>query len=221
MKNAFKMTLSALALVAMTAVSASAATLSGVFNVKVVNQTNLNSAQSQATISNFNTYYNAGADGVNRDMFTYTGDLFFGPGAATIATWLATGTPGGVNGLDATVGGKQLSKGNINTGTATTSFFLFEYVGNLIAGDFTIGHDDGVAVLDDDNLLGGFVGPNSFRVTGVPDFTGGKFELLYVATNNNPSRLEVDFAPIPLPAGGVLLLTALAGVAALRRRKAA
>ncbi len=223
MKHVVKTTLGAIALVAMTAVSAAAATLTGTFAVQVVNKTNLNSTQSQATRANFDAFYNAATDNVTRDDFTYTGDLFFGttgPNTTTISQFLATGSNPGTNDINATVGGLQLSKGSIGNGTATTTFFLFT-LANLGAGDFTIRHDDGIAVFDDGVRIGGNNGPTSVKTTVVKGFTGGKFELLYVATNSNPSILEVNFAPIPLPAGGLLLLTALGGIAALRRRKAA
>ena len=215
-----KNVISALALGLMAALPASAATVSGTFNVKVVNQTNLNSTQSEATIGNFNTYYGLGSDGANRDTFTYTGDLFFGDSAATIASWLATNATGIVAGLDATVGGKLLSACCIDAtpnGTATTTFFLFEGVGNFGASDFVITHDDGIAVYDDGVWIGGNNGPTSKVTTYVNGFNGGAFSLLYVATNGNPSILKV--AAVPLPAGGLLLIGAIGGLAALRRRK--
>lgn len=220
MKNAFKTTLGALAIVAVSAVSAAAATLSGTFTVQVVNKTNLTSAQSQATRANFDTYFNAASDNVTKDTFTYTGALdfaTFGGDSTTIAQWLASNVPG-TEDINGTVGRLQLSKANINNGTATSTFFLFT-LANLGATNFSIDHDDGIAVFDDGVRIGGNNGPTSQVTTAVNGFNGGKFELLYVATNSNPSVLRVS--AVPVPAAGFLLLGALGGLAALRRRKAA
>ena len=223
MKNAFKTTLSALAIVAVSAVSAAAATtLSGTFTVQVVNKTGLNSAQSEATRANFDTYFNAATDNVTKDTFTYTGALdfaTFGANTTTIAQWLASNVPG-TEDINATVGGKQLSKADINNGSATSTFFLFT-LASLGATNFSIDHDDGIAVFDDGVRIGGNNGPTSQVTTAVNGFNGGKFELLYVATNGNPSVLKVNATAVPVPAAGFLLLGALGGLAALRRRKAA
>lgn len=204
--------------------SAQAAVLNGTFSVTAVNVTNLNSAESQATRANYdaalaNTL--GGGDSFSQfDAFTYTGALSFGPGADTISNWLGTGTPGGVSGLDG-IGGLTLSSGNINNGTATTTFFLFSLPA-LGPSDFTVRHDDGIAIFDDGALIGGLVGPTSVKTTKVNGFNGGAFDVLYVATNNNPSILNVDASPVPLPAPFALLAAAMAGLGAMRlRRKAA
>lgn len=219
MKNALKTTLGALALVAVSAVSAGAATLSGLFNVTVAQLTSQNSSQSEATLTNFNLA-NAGPVA---SSFTYDGALNFGTNnqndSTTIASWLSTGG-GTVTWIGTDIGGNQLSKDDINKGTATTTFFLFERI-LADATNFTIQHDDGIAVFDDGSRIGGRNGPTSQVTTNVNGFNGGKFGLLYVATNGDPSVLRVNATVVPLPAGGVLLLTAFAGLAALRRRKAA
>jgi hypothetical protein len=203
-----------------------AATMSGTFDVRAVNITNVNSTQSQATMANFN---NALLSGVS-DVFTYIGSLNFSTnagGATTVASWLATGVAnsvgGSVVGLDSALSTKQLSKGNINNGTATTTFFLFTAKSYVGAADFSVRHDDGIAVYDDNARIGGFLGPNSVRTTEVDGFDGGKFSILYVATNSDPSILKVDatLAPVPLPAALPLLAAGLGGLAMLRRRRKA
>lgn len=201
---------------------ASAAVLSGTFKVEVVNVTNLNSSQSEATMANFNTYYSPGDS--SSDTFTYTGELDFGTfdgsDSTTIADWLASGS-GVVSDLD--IGGLTLSTPDINSGTATTTFFKFTLDGGaLTAGDFTVIHDDGFAIFSDGTREGGLNGPTSQKTTNVA-FDAGEFSLLYVATNGDPSVLNVDFEAVPVPAalplfaGGLGLL----GLARRRRKQAA
>jgi hypothetical protein len=209
-------------------VVAGAATLSGSFTVSAVNVKDMSSIDSQATIGNYNTALGGGFGAYTSDVFTYTGDLDFrvgGPQTAspyTISDWLNTGT-GIVDGLDAVLAGLQLSFPDINSGNATTTFFLFTLNAILSPGDFTVTHDDGIAIYDDGILLGGTLGPIGETTTNVNGFDGGVFSILYVATNGNPSILEVDTtaAPVPLPAGGLLLLSGLGAMAFARRRRAA
>ncbi|MEM8797350.1 MAG: PEP-CTERM sorting domain-containing protein [Pseudomonadota bacterium] len=202
---------------------ASAATLSGTFDVVVANLTGLNSAESEANLANFN---NAVANG-DTTTFTYTGDIDFGTfdgtDATTIADWLATG-PGAIGGApDAGVLGQQLSSPNINNGTATSTFFQFTLQGPLGASDFTVVHDDGVALFDDGAFLGGNPGPTSQVTTPVAGFNGGEFSFVYVATNGDPSVLNVDVTPVPLPAAFPLLAggIGLLGFLTWRRKRAA
>ncbi len=220
-----KTTIIAAATVALLAVAgtAHAATLGGTFAVTAVNVTGVNRAQSEATELAFNNALN-GLSGTiaGSDTFMYSGKLSFetlGGNDTTIGEWLGTGVGGSVSGLD--IGGLQLSKSNIDNNSATTTFFLFERLADLGAGSFTVTHDDGIAVFDDGAFLGGLKGPTVKKVTPVGGFTGGKFSILYVATNNNPSILNVDanVAPVPLPAALPLLAAGLAGLGFMRLRR--
>ena len=219
-----KGTFGALAGAAMLAgtVAASAATLTGTFTVQAANVTNLNSTQSRATLANFNTAFGGGFGNGVTDTFTYTGSLNFGTSdgsdATTVQQWLDTGG-GAISGLEAALGNRQLSKPSISTGDATTTFFSF--VMNIVnpVTKFDVRHDDGMTIFDDGTLLGGFQNPTAARDTSVLGFDGGEFRIIYVATNGDPSILEVS--AVPLPAGGLLLLTALGGFAAVRRKRKA
>ncbi|MEO1656833.1 MAG: hypothetical protein AAFR65_03860 [Pseudomonadota bacterium] len=194
------------------------------FDVTVVNVTNLSSSESQAEMADYNAaFLDASAQS---DTFVYQGELDFrtsdGTDATTIGDWLATGG-GTVTGLDGTVADLQLSKPNINNGTATTTFFFFELQGTAAAGDVAVTHDDGFAIFEDDAFLGGVLGPVSETFTLVQNYNGGEFDLLYVATNGDPSILEVDLSPVPVPAALPLFVggMSLFGIASRRRRKAA
>lgn len=208
-------TLAAAIAAAMTfAGAAGAATLNGLFNVQVAQITGANSSESEATVANLIFALTSG----DFDVFTYDGVLDFGTfdgnDGTTIASWLATGG-GAVSGLD--IGGLTLSEPSIGNGTARTTFFVFRTTG-LGPADFTVDHDDGMAIFDDGLRIGGFVGPNTQRTTAVTGFDGGQFDLLYVATNGDPSVLRVDVSPVPVPASLPLLLAGVGGLAALRRR---
>lgn len=205
--------------------AASAATLSGTFDVLVVNVTDMNSSDSKATLANISAAATNGFGPFAADQFTYTGALDFATNdqsdGTTILGWLNSKGSGTVAGLDASVGNLQLSKDNINNGTATTTFFLFALKSLLPAADFVVTHDDGFAIFDGDTRVGGLDGPTAVKTTNVFGFDGGEFSLLYVATNGDPSILHVDATVVPVPATLPLLLAGLGGIALMRRRKAA
>ncbi len=221
----------AIASVALTG-AAQAATLSGVFDVTVVNVTNLNTSESRATIENGEAAFDkamgvdngfGGADSVAVTAdFDFTGALDFGTfdgsDGTTIQQWLDSSTGSTTVWESDDLGGLQLSKDGIGSGTATTSFFYFELVEALGATDFLVSHDDGMAIFDDDVRIGGREGPTVEVITEVLGFDGGTFGLLYVATNGDPSVLNVNATPVPLPAGMPLLLAGLGGLALMRRR---
>lgn len=206
--------------------AASAATLNGTFNVTAVNVSGVNSAQSEASLANFNAALAGSLGTLNGfDDFVYTGDLFFGTSnsnnSTTIAQWLATGTSGGVSGLDG-IGGLTQSTPNINNGSATTTFFLFTLNTAFPGADFNVRHDDGFAVYSGTTRIGGVLGPTQVLNSTVTGFGGGPLSFLYVATNGDPSIFEVSAVNVvPVPAALPLLLAGLGGLALLRRRKAA
>ncbi|RYH05909.1 VPLPA-CTERM sorting domain-containing protein [Tropicimonas sp. IMCC6043] len=84
-------------------------------------------------------------------------------------------------------------------------------------------HDDGISAYDDGVLVSLASAADPTRaITTEFLFNGGDFRLIYAAANGNPEVLSVTTTPIPLPAGGLLLLSGLGGFAAFaRRRKAA
>jgi len=207
------------------AAPAGAATLTGTFDVIAYNATGMNSVDSQATMANFNDVTSNAAT-YTTDTFTWTGSLDFatsdGTDATTVGDWLSTGS-GSPSGLEASFADTQLSSPNINNGSAITTFFLFTLQAVIAAADFTITHDDGVGVYGDGDLIGESVGPNSKKTTYIPGYSGDNLQFLYVATNGDPSILNVEYTPVPVPAALPLMVGGLGllGFAARRKRKAA
>jgi len=198
---------------------------SATFNVTAVNVTNLNGTQSQATTANFDAALagtlGGGSSVYSSDTFTYTGALDFGTSsgtATTIGDWIGSGS-GSESGLDLTFAALKNSKGSIGSTTATSTFYLFEAVGEFTAGTFDIAHDDGVLVVG----VGGVKGPTSERGTRVEGFGGGDLSILYVSTNADPSilRVDSDVAPVPLPAAAWMLLAGMGAIGVAGRRKRA
>ncbi len=171
-------------------------------------------------MTNFTTQY--GALGNRSDDFSYNGTLDFATynynDSTTVASWLSSGT-GSAVGLAAGLGGAQMSKPDINSGTATTTFFLFTLLDSLGSSDFAIKHDDGVGVFENGSLLGGFLGPNGVRTTNVSGYHGGTLQFLYVATNGDPSVFKVNATTVPVPAALPLLVGGLGMMGFVARRK--
>lgn len=218
--------------------SAQAATLSGTFDVRVVNysyDTNQSSSVAIADQSNFDTRFDAAQDGVDRDTFKYTGDLNFfidnlapkNGDAESIADFFLgndDGVPvGSVTGLDASVGALQLSAPTFKT---TTLFEFTEVYSNSF--ETTVTHDDGFSIYDNGVSLFSFSNPTGIRTTpttGTVTFSGGEFKLVYAAANGNPSKLYVEGdgipSPVPLPAPALMLLGGIGALGAIRARKKA
>jgi hypothetical protein len=194
-----------------------AATLNGTFTIDIYHRLNATAAESAASVGNLDA-------GEKVDTITYTGDLSFATSvgsSTTIGSWLATGL-GTVTGLDLVTAGLQLSKANIDDGSATTTFF--DIVGVFASGfNSIVRHDDGITAFDDGAQLATSAEPTTVINTAVNGFDGGVWRLIYAATNSDPSILQVtgDNLPstVPVPAAGFLLFGALGGLAALRRRK--
>lgn len=221
-----KALITASAVAAFMAGSAAATTLSGLFDVTAVNVTGLNSSEAEATKANFDaavagTLGGGGSTVYTSDVFTYNGSLDFRVGppqtaSYTVGQWLGTGT-GTVSDLNAMLSGLQLSSPNINDGSATTTFFYFTLTTPMSVPSFDVTHDDGFQIYEDGVLVGGVNGPTGETNTFVTGFDSGEFSLLYVATNGNPSILEVT--PVPLPAAGWMLLAGVGGLVAMKRRR--
>lgn len=86
---------------------------------------------------------------------------------------------------------------------------LYDGDGNLGTGTFRASAS--AAIL---NAAAGFLGAAS-------SWAGGqRYEMTFLESTGNPQRQNlVTVSPVPLPAGGLLLLTALGGLAWARRRK--
>ncbi|WP_262386594.1 hypothetical protein ROLI_027780 [Roseobacter fucihabitans] len=207
--------------------AAQAATLSGMFEVQVVNfDAGGSSTGARADRTNFDARF-AAADNTRKATFTYNGALdFFIPNPTNqdlekIADFFGSNATGVVSGLDAGVAGLRLSNPTFRT---TTLFSFTEVFSN--AFDTRVTHDDGFTIYDDTVELIGFANPTGIRTTprtGTINFTGGEFNLIYSAANGNPSKLLVEgegISAVPLPASALLLLGAMGGFGVAARRKA-
>ena len=206
------------------ALPAAAATLSGTFDVRVVNfNAGGVAADAKADQANFDARWAAASAG-QKDEFAYSGFIDFHVDnfpkdidAESISEFLATGVGGSVTGLDATVGGLTLS----NPTFQTTTLFEFTLTSSSQAFTFDVVHDDGITAYDDGIADIAFSNPTGVRTTSGGSFDGGQFSLVYAAANGNPSKLHVtNVAPVPLPASSLFLIGGLAAMGAMARRKA-
>lgn len=157
----------------------------------------------------------------------YTGDFWFstndGSDSTTISTWLtsAGGTFANLTSFDDAL---TISDPDIGNGSATTTWFVFEAVG--LAQQFNVDHDDGLQIIDDKTTTI-YSSPQPQTANGFSsdiNWDGGFIQFAYAATNGDPSVFKIagegSVSVVPLPAGGLLLLTGF-GALALRRRKQA
>lgn len=217
-----KKLLSAVALTVAFALPSAAATLSGTFTIDI---RNFSDTASSGAGANVVTQANSAANAANffaqasDVVIKYTGLINFSVLAAqnaptTIAQFLnSAGGSYSVTGGDAAALNSQLSLGNFSTTT------FFQIMGEFGSGDRgTITHDDGITLMQGSTVVASSAPPTSKKFTKF-DPEAGAFTLYYAAANGNPSILNV--ATVPVPAAGFLLIGALGGLVALRRRKTA
>ena len=155
-----------------------------------------------------------GAEGISQSPFNNTG-------LENTQDYFAIG---GVLGSNGALSPVSLFFGIENVQSAFTflwgSIDSYNIVEFLLGGDsvFSFTGDSMIAMLPDGHSDG--TGPN---FEGVALVTFSNFERGFdtVKFTSNQAAFEIGLSPIPLPAGGLLLLGALGGLAALRRRKAA
>lgn len=187
--------------------SAGAATMTGTFDINVYTYNAGGSApNASATVANL----------VGKTLtanVTYTGDIDFmtNGNSTTLADFLGSGTGSYVVNSGSVAG--QMTAG----GFGTTSLFD---ITSTITGSYkaVATHDDGLSVYNNGSL----VADSSYPTSAIPtpfNLTSGSLRMIYSAANGNPEQLNVQLSPVPVPAGGILLLSALGGVAALRRKK--
>lgn len=119
---------------------------------------------------------------------------------------------------------------NTSNTPATLTYNTLQTVFNILWGSvddyntitFTQGDNSTVSFVGTTiaNAIGGLTSNGgNYEVTALvnfTDFAGGGFKSVAFSTTQN--SFEFALAPVPLPAGGLLLLGAVGGLAALRRR---
>lgn len=190
-------------------------------------------------------FYDVGGYGQFLNPLTITGSPLADSNAAVLGFLAGNPTPDATFTTAAIGYGRQnistlanfLGAGSVIEGDGATSFLgsILTFTGKIKLApginEFVVFSDDGF-LLYIDNVLAGFYDglrpprPSDFVVEGGD--TGGivDFSLIYYEGSQIEAALDVSLngkilAPVPLPAGGLLLLGALGGIAALRRRKTA
>ena len=120
----------------------------------------------------------------------------------------------------------------VGDGSATLEQSVFVFSGQIrldgTEETFTVGSDDGFRLLIGGQLISENVPPRGFEFTNAtPGLAAGLYTFTLVYFENQvftgvEFRVDGDVvmagAPVPLPAGAVLLLTGIGGLAAARRR---
>ena len=204
------------------ATAGQAAVLSGSFNIDIYNyDSEGTSGKSDAILGN--------AEQSHYDQYselmgvTYTGglDFFRDNDPSTVGEFLASGG-GTVTGLTAAAEDWILSSGagggpNPDASGSRGSFrwttlFVITPTTPFDSGFYgEIVHDDGIGLYENGELVtpSGKTEPTSI-VTTPYRLEGGDFELVYVAANGDPSKLEVS--AVPLPFAGLLMAGALGAI---------
>jgi hypothetical protein len=204
------------------ATAGQAAVLSGSFNIDIYNyDSEGSSAKSDAILGN------AAQGGYDQYKaltgVTYTGglDFFRDNDPSTVGEFLASGG-GTVTGLTAPAEDWILSSGagggpnpDASGGPGSfrwTTLFVITPTTPFDSGFYgEIVHDDGIGLYENGQLVtpSGKTEPTTI-VTTPYTLDGGDFELVYVAANGDPSKLEVS--AVPLPFAGLLMAGALGAV---------
>lgn len=224
MKNAFKTTLGALAIVAVSAVSGNAAVvLNGSF-------------EQDAGLAQDGQAFSTLVSGTGSNSWSVFSSL---PGWTTVSgAGIEIQTKNTLSTIDP-IAGDHYVELDSNNNSSMKQTIQFDSIGRYMLSFLYSPRDNNTAsnVIDYSiaNLSGSVSGPSSNPLTQVGSWTKitalfditqiGAYDLKFTAngTNNSLGGFidDVSISAVPLPAGGVLLLTAFAGFAALRRRKAA